>query len=108
MNYQKHAPEQTVKNETEVAIAATNVAPNVTEYKIGPYDHCTYHKSGLFSTIYKGFSPGSSEARAIKVTTPSTDQAPHNSAREARLLREMNHVNVVSSSLSPATKTPLC
>lgn len=95
-SFRKYAPEEDFTHNYDAVITSEPVA----ECKIGPYIHCTYHKSGLFSTIFRGFSPGCSEACAIKVTTPSTHQAPHSSVREARLLRKMTHPNVVSRSSS--------
>lgn len=66
-----------------------------TTFDIGPYKNCIYHKSGLFSTIYKGRSPGYTFLCAIKETSLSTEEPPHNSEREARLLRKAAHPNVV-------------
>ncbi len=66
-----------------------------TGFQIGPYGDCVYHKSGLFSTIYKSQPSGCTYLFAIKETTPSTEQTPHNSEREARLLRRAAHRNVV-------------
>ena len=64
---------------------------------IGPYI-ATYHKSGLFSTIFSArkHSSHSSQALALKVTTPSHMPPPHNSLREARLLKLATHINVIS------------
>ena len=72
-----------------------NIPAPESEYQIGPYKHCVYHKSGLFSTIYKSRSPSCTSLYAIKETIPSTQQPPHNSEREARLLRSAAHPNVV-------------
>lgn len=52
---------------------------------IGPY-MAYHHKSGLCSTIYKT-KDSSSHILALKLTTPSQMLPPHNSHREARLLR---------------------
>lgn len=57
----------------------------------------TYHKSGLFSTIFRVVGPTghSPSALALKLTTPSHMSPPHNSLREARLLRLAAHGNVI-------------
>ena len=66
--------------------------------KVGPYLHCTHHKIGLFSTIYKYHPEGAPEVEvfAIKVTSPSMEQPPHDSRREVRLLSLAAHPNVIS------------
>ena len=62
---------------------------------VGPYKNCFHYATGLFSTIYKHHHDGN-EIWAIKITTPSTEQPPHNSRREARLLCLATHANVIS------------
>ncbi|KAL8775605.1 MAG: hypothetical protein Q9209_000101 [Squamulea sp. 1 TL-2023] len=60
---------------------------------IGPYT-ATYHRSGLFSTIYKAydFCEG---CRALKVTVPSQCAPPHNPLREARILAKAKHKHIL-------------
>jgi cyclin-dependent kinase len=62
---------------------------------IGRYQNATYHREGLFSAVYKApaiedgdyFPPeAKSKVVALKITTPSTMEPPHNSKREARIL----------------------
>ena len=54
--------------------------------QIGPYK-ATYHASGVSSTVYRAKDPETGELIAVKVTLPSMMSAPHNSRREARILR---------------------
>jgi serine/threonine protein kinase len=63
---------------------------------IGEYKNAIYHREGLFSVVYKAItakhngclaSPGKNgTAVALKVTTPSMMEPPHDSKREARIL----------------------
>lgn len=64
---------------------------------IGKYHNAVYHREGLFSVIYKspalghdGFFPADSPAKsklvALKLTTPSVMEPPHDSKREAKIL----------------------
>jgi serine/threonine protein kinase len=49
-----------------------------------------YHREGLFSVIYKTSAPDDEKNGALvalKVTTPSMMQSPHDSKREAEILR---------------------
>lgn len=63
--------------------------------QIGPYK-AVYYASGLFSTIYRSVpDTQTTEVVAIKLTTPSMMTAPHNSYREARLLRLAVHETVI-------------
>ncbi|KAL9101260.1 MAG: hypothetical protein Q9163_003458 [Psora crenata] len=63
---------------------------------VGPYSGCTHHYTGLFSTIYRSRSnTGIPELLAIKATYPATEQAPHNSRREARILSTISHPNII-------------
>lgn len=69
---------------------------------MGSYKHVTFHRDGQMSTIFKaeplkaanGTRPGSNVV-ALKVTSPSSMVAPHNSEREARILDESRHENVI-------------
>jgi cyclin-dependent kinase len=65
---------------------------------IGKYQNAVYHREGLFSAIYKapavgdeGFfppqTPSKSKIVALKITTPSMMEPPHDSKREAYILR---------------------
>lgn len=64
---------------------------------IGKYHNAVYHREGLFSVVYKapalgndGFFPVDSPAKsrlvALKITTPSVMEPPHDSKREASIL----------------------
>lgn len=64
---------------------------------IGKYENAMYHREGLFSAVYKapaledgGYFPLEAKSRivALKVTTPSTMEPPHNSKREAKIMTE--------------------
>ena len=69
---------------------------------MGRYKHATFHRNGQMSTIYKaeplqaakGTSTGSNIV-ALKVTSPSSMMAPHNSEREARILNQCRHECVI-------------
>lgn len=65
---------------------------------VGKYQNAVYHREGLFSTIYKalalddeGYFPTDLSPKdrlvALKITTPSVMEAPHDSKREAQILR---------------------
>ncbi|GAM42852.1 hypothetical protein TCE0_044r17199 [Talaromyces pinophilus] len=54
--------------------------------KIGAYENCVHHADGLMSTIYRSKRPDSSLV-ALKVTTPHQMSPPHDSKREARIIR---------------------
>ncbi|KAL8744376.1 MAG: hypothetical protein Q9190_003372 [Brigantiaea leucoxantha] len=63
---------------------------SVPHIQLGPYT-ATYHRSGLFSTVYKARSPtDSSQIHALKLTTPSQCTAPHDPHREARILARVS------------------
>jgi cyclin-dependent kinase len=62
---------------------------------IGKYRDAIYHREGLFSAVYKapaledqGYFPSDAKSKmvALKVTTPSTMEPPHDSKREAQIL----------------------
>jgi cyclin-dependent kinase len=62
---------------------------------IGKYQNAVYHREGLFSAVYKapalddvGYFPPEAKSKmvALKVTTPSTMEPPHDSKREAEIL----------------------
>ena len=64
---------------------------------VGKYHDAVYHREGLFSVVYKapalghdGFFPVDSPAKtrlvALKITTPSVMEPPHDSKREAKIL----------------------
>ena len=63
---------------------------------VGPYNNCAHHYTGLFSTIYRCPKPGDlAKYLAIKVTSPTSEQLPHNSKREARILTTLHHANIL-------------
>lgn len=63
---------------------------------IGLYTNATYHHRGLFSTIFKACDiPPKSGFVALKVTTPAQSHPPHDSIREARILRHAASSSVV-------------
>lgn len=56
---------------------------------IGRFKNATYHQEGLFSVVYKAAyldNEHKSKFVALKVTTPSSMEPPHDSRREARIL----------------------
>jgi cyclin-dependent kinase len=53
---------------------------------IGEFKNCLHHADGLLSTIYRTKSQYG-DLVALKVTTPHSMAAPHDSKREARLLQ---------------------
>jgi cyclin-dependent kinase len=64
----------------------------------GNYEQATFHRDGQMSTIYKARATKPSAPYitvALKVTTPSAMEPPHNSAREARLLVEARHEHIL-------------
>ncbi|KAJ5490882.1 hypothetical protein N7539_002449 [Penicillium diatomitis] len=62
---------------------------------IGAYTSCTPCFDGLHSTIYKSHAEDGTVC-AVKVTTPHLMTAPHDTAREIRLLHEASSENVVT------------
>ncbi|KAF2649560.1 kinase-like protein [Lophiostoma macrostomum CBS 122681] len=72
--------------------------PSPTGIAIGRYQNAVYWSEGLFSVVYKASAPevetisstqsnsGQSKVVALKVTTPSVMEPPHDSRREARIL----------------------
>lgn len=71
---------------------------------LGPYKNATFYKDSIFSTIFKAAANShtgdknqeSPSLVALKVTTPSTMKAPHNSKREARILQEAQSEHIIS------------
>lgn len=61
--------------------------------QIGPYEHAVYHRDGRTATVYRSRNK-SGQLVALKATSPHLMFAPHNSEREARILREAAHHNV--------------
>ncbi|CDM28552.1 hypothetical protein DTO013E5_999 [Penicillium roqueforti] len=61
---------------------------------IGQYRSCFHHFDGIHSTIYKSKLEDGT-LRAVKVTVPYMMTAPHDAHREARLLREAAHANII-------------
>ncbi|KAF2640200.1 kinase-like protein [Massarina eburnea CBS 473.64] len=73
---------------------------------IGQYKNATYHQEGLFSVIYKAITskeeeyfppsvPSTKKLVALKVTTPSMMEPPHDSRREARILEKATSSHVI-------------
>jgi len=73
---------------------------------IGKYQNAVYHREGLFSVVYKApalghtdyFATGTSSKSklvALKVTTPSLMEPPHDSQREARILKISASASVI-------------
>ncbi len=62
--------------------------------QLGQYKNATYHRDGLFSTVYRALSP-EGKLVALKVTNPSTMHPPHDSEREARILRKASSSHVI-------------
>ncbi|KAI9886048.1 MAG: hypothetical protein M1823_002168 [Watsoniomyces obsoletus] len=67
----------------------SNEIPETQGSQFGQYQNAIYHRDGLFSTVYRAISPNG-KVVALKVTTPSTMHPPHNSEREARILRKVS------------------
>lgn len=71
--------------------------PTPGDRTIGKYQNAVYHREGLFSTVYKapalddgGYFPPEAKNKlvALKVTTPSTMEPPHDSKREAKTMAD--------------------
>lgn len=69
--------------------------PTPSGIRIGKYENAIYHREGLYSVVYKATAregemlsnnPAAFRVVALKVTTPSMMQPPHDSKREARIL----------------------
>ncbi|KAL9045861.1 MAG: hypothetical protein Q9214_001169, partial [Letrouitia sp. 1 TL-2023] len=67
---------------------------SVPHKQLGSYS-ATYHRSGLFSTVYKARDPESSQLVALKLTYPAQCSPPHDPVREARILSHATHPHVV-------------
>lgn len=75
---------------------------------MGMYQNALYYKEGLFSAIYKapalnnsgGYFPDGAPARAnlvaLKITSPSMMEPPHDSRREAEILKKAASPNVIA------------
>ena len=95
--------QQSMLFDTELSeLTGNGVSPNAPD--LGPYKNATFFRDGLFSTIFKASSSGPvhnkgrnrSDLVALKVTTPSAMKAPHDSEREARILKEVKCEQVIS------------
>ena len=73
---------------------------------IGVYQNAVYHREGLFSVVYKApallnegyfstHTTSKSKFVALKVTTPSMMEPPHDSKREAQILKIAASANVI-------------
>ncbi|KAI9891547.1 MAG: hypothetical protein M1814_002670 [Vezdaea aestivalis] len=64
--------------------------------QIGSYKDARYRLGTLSSTIYRASSlDGSGDSVALKLTCPSRDPPPHNSIREAELLKQIKHPHII-------------
>jgi cyclin-dependent kinase len=65
---------------------------------IGKYHNAVYHREGLFSVVYRApapddqdyfpeDTPSKSKVVALKITSPSVMEPPHDSKREAQILK---------------------
>lgn len=83
------------QNETFFIVKPPDLSMKPTR-TLGPYKNCVHHYSGLFSSIYLTPSPfDPPRILAIKLTTPGNESLPHNSKREARILRSCVHMNII-------------
>lgn len=83
-------------NPTGLVQSLITPANKYEHYNISPYHPgATYHRSGLFSTIYKSYDSDASSVVALKLTYPSQMSPPHDSRREARILLKSRHPNVI-------------
>ena len=80
--------------------------PTPSGLDVGPYKNVIYHRDGLFSVVYKAKAPEDEEnvppnpqtdkeLVALKVTTPSMMEPPHDAKREARILEKAASDHVV-------------
>jgi serine/threonine protein kinase len=76
--------------------------PSLPGIDIGKYKNAMYYREGLFSVVYKAAAPdiplnlpSRSRLVALKVTTPSMMEPPHDSRREARILELAKFENTI-------------
>lgn len=68
---------------------------------IGKYINATHHRDGLYSFVYKAciaessFEDTRTTLVALKVTTPSLMEEPHDSEREVRILNSLKHDHII-------------
>ncbi|EAS32377.3 CMGC/CDK protein kinase [Coccidioides immitis RS] len=62
--------------------------------KVGLYEKAVHDKDGLFSSIYKS-TTSEGLLVALKVTTPHLTEPPHDSEREARLLKQVSSETII-------------
>lgn len=68
---------------------------------IGEYTQAKHHRDGLFSSIHRARAPADAgdvatgQMVALKVTIPAMMSEPHDSEREARILRSLRHERIV-------------
>ncbi len=74
-----------------------------TGVRIGRYDDAQHYKDGVFSEIWRAKraaddrdSTTSNSIVALKITVPSSMQAPHDAVREARILGIARHDHVIT------------
>ncbi|KAI9752040.1 MAG: hypothetical protein M1835_001136, partial [Candelina submexicana] len=67
----------------------------VSGVQFGNYRNGSRYNDGLFSEVFKAFSPDG-KVVALKLTSPSLMTAPHDSQREARILRQATSSHVIA------------
>lgn len=85
-----------VDEEPSPSLSTLKDSSQQTGQSVGPFTNCTYHATGLFSTVYKYTKTDPFKVLAIKVTTPSQTHPPHNPKREARILAAAAHPYIIS------------
>ena len=98
--FRNDAQGQDAMSDDQNGVADTLVVSSPSSSKgqtIGPFENCAHHRTGLFSTIYKCQSRtlDAGQYLAIKVTSPASEEPPHDSKREIRMLKKAAHPNVV-------------
>ncbi|KZM25378.1 ATP binding [Ascochyta rabiei] len=84
----------------------TKYVPTPGAISVGMYQNALYYREGLFSAIYKapaltedGYFPPGAPSRAkfvaLKITSPSMMEPPHDSRREAEILKKAACPNVI-------------
>jgi cyclin-dependent kinase len=85
----------------------TKYVPTPGAITVGMYQNALYYREGLFSAIYKapaltgdGYFPDGAPSKAnlvaLKITSPSMMEPPHDSRREAEILRKAACPNVIA------------
>lgn len=102
--YQQKCTQATQANTTlavDELSSEDEATPDGAAAAIGEYTEAKYHRNGLFSSVYIARAPSSAgddavgQMVALKVTTPAMMIEPHDSAREARILRSLRHERII-------------